>query len=196
MRLHIGVIPDSPDFAPDKRWKSLREPTPWRMQLLALPIGVGSAATVALLWLVITPLPAAMFTVTPFALLLSLPGIVLVHELIHACVHPLTGRSPHSTLGFWPSRVLLYAHYDGELTRNRFVAILLMPLFVISIAPLLVAAAAQITSGWFAFISSFNALLACGDILGAGMALFQIPASATVRNQGWRTHWRANETAA
>src|SRR5437899_12883718 len=102
MRFHLGAIPNLFDHALDKHWKSLREPTPWRMQLLALPIGVGSAATVALLWLVITPLPAAMFTVTPFALLLSLPGIVLVHELIHACVHPLTGRSPRSPVRCWP----------------------------------------------------------------------------------------------
>jgi len=190
MRFHFGAIPGSPDFTPDKSWKALREPTPWVMQLVALPIGVASAAAVALLWFVITPLRAATLGVTPFGSLLSLVGIVLVHELIHAFVHPLMGRSPHSTLGFWPSRALFYAHYGGELSRNRFLAIGLMPLFVISIAPLLIAAATQVASGCVAFVSSLNALLACVDIFGAVMALTQIPTSATVRNQGWRTYWR------
>lgn len=108
----------------------------------------------------------------------------------------MSGRSPHSILGFWPSRVLFYAHYDGEMTRNRFIAILLMPFVVISVVPLLVSAVAQVTSGWVAYISAFNALLACGDMLGAGMVVFQIPATAIVRNQGWRTYWRAHETLA
>ena|GEM_PF-6577884 len=74
-----------------------------------------------------------------------------------------------------------------------FVAILIMPLVVISIVPLLVAAVAQASSGWIAFISAFDALLACVDILGAGMVLLQIPATAIIRNQGWRTYWREHE---
>jgi hypothetical protein len=46
---------------------------------------------------------------------------------VHALVHPMAGRSPHSILGFWSS-LGFYAHYDGEMSRNRLVAILLMPL--------------------------------------------------------------------
>jgi len=90
--------------------------------------------------------------------------------------------------------MLFYAHYDGELTRNRFVAILLMPLLVISVLPLVVAAVIGASSGWVVFASSLNALMACGDILGAGMVLFQVPSAAIVRNQGWRTYWRMHET--
>jgi hypothetical protein len=103
--------------------------------------------------------------------LLSFAALTAFHELLHIAAHPAAGRSSQSIVGFWPSRVLFYAHYDGELTRNRFVAILL-------------------SSGWIAFISTFNAFLACVDVLGAGMVLFQIPATAVVRNQGWRTYWR------
>lgn len=96
-------------------------------------------------------------------------------------------------MGFWPSKGLFYAHYHGELTRNRFVAILLMPFIVISLMPIPVAALAQSTSWWAVFICAFNALLACVDILGAGMILFQIPANAVVRNQGWRTYWKESQ---
>lgn len=130
------------------------------------------------------------------AMLLAFVVITVVHELIHAVVHPMAGRSSHTVLGFWPSRILFYAHYDGELSRNRFVAILLMPLFVISIVPLVVAALVGASSGWVAFASSFNALMACVDILGAGLLLFQIPATAIVRNQGWKTYWREHEKLA
>jgi Putative zincin peptidase len=190
MRFHFGAVPSSPDFEPDVSWKSLREPSPWLAQFIALPIGVFAAALVGFLWFVITPLQKAMPTGTLSAFVLAFVGIVVVHELIHAAAHPKGGRSPHSILGFWPSRVLFYAHFDGELTRNRFVAILLMPTLVISILPLLVATIAQLSSGWLALISTSNAFAACVDLLGAGMVLFQIPATATVRNQGWRTYWR------
>jgi len=48
------------------------------------------------------------------------------------------------------------------------VAILLMPLLIISIVPLLVSAVTQVSSGWAAFVSAFNAFLACADMLLAG----------------------------
>jgi len=58
------------------------------------------------------------------------------------------------------------------------------------------AAASPSADGWVAFISSFNALIACGDLLRAGLVLFQIPAHATVRNQNWREYWREHERRA
>ena len=194
MRFHLGAIPEAPEFRPEPPWRPLREPTPWVMQLLAVPIGIATAAGVAVLWILTTPLGEVAMKWSASAFLLSFAGLIVVHELIHAAVHPLQGRSPHSILGFWPSRILFYAAYTGELTRNRFIAILLMPLVVISFVPLMVAAALQLTSAWMAFVSAFNALLACGDIFGAGLVWWQVPATAIVRNQGWRTYWR-EETA-
>ena len=190
MRFHIGAIPETPDFSPDASWRALHEPTPWGMQLFALPIAFFAGTVVLFLWFIMTPLAWGTARMSLPVVLLSFAGAVAVHELIHLAVHPMFARSRHSVLGFWPSRVLFYAHYDGELARDRFVAILLMPLAVMSLFPLLVATVAQVSSGWAAYVSSFSALLACGDILGAGIVLFQIPATARVRNQGWRTYWR------
>jgi hypothetical protein len=168
------------------------------MQLIATPIAVVAAIVVAVLWWLITPMKEEL-ALSPLAFLLSLAGcfvgIMIVHELIHAAAFPNAGRSPNSVLGFWPSRLLFYAHCEGELARNRFVAILLMPLAVISFVPLLIAAIAQVSSVWVTFISVFNALSAGGDLLGAGIVLFQIPTAAIVRNQGWRTYWRAPDEA-
>ena len=191
MRLHIGPIPESPDFTPDGSWKPLREPSPWMFQLLALPIGLAVAALFVFLWLRLTPLDNFEPSASLGMFLLNFAGIVVVHEFIHALIHPGNGRHRASILGLWPSKIVFYAHYDGEMTRNRFIAILIMPLLVMSILPLLVLAITQTASGWLAFISSFNALLACGDILATGMIWYQLPASATVRNQGWKTYWRS-----
>jgi hypothetical protein len=89
---------------------------------------------------------------------------------------------------------MFYAHYQGELTRHRLVAILLMPLLIISFVPLLVAAVAHVPSRWAAFISAFNAFLACADILDAGLVLVQIPATATVRFRGLGIYWRETKS--
>src|SRR5437868_1932271 len=119
MRFHLGAIPDSPDFVPDKSWRSLRQPSaPWIENLLALPIGVAAAVIVAALWFRVTPLRDITPEMSLSAYLLLFAGFVIVHELIHALVHPMAGFSPRSILGFWAS-LGFYAHYDGEMSRNR-----------------------------------------------------------------------------
>jgi len=195
MRFHLGAIPSPPDFVPDASWRSLRQPSPWLEKLLVLPIGVAAAVVVAELWFLVTPLRDITPAMSLPTLLLSFAGLVVVHELIHALVHPMAGRSPHSILGFGPS-VGFYAHYDGELSRDRLVAILLMPLLIISIVPLLVSAVTQVSSGWVAFVSAFNAFCACADMLEAGLVLFQIPANRIVRYQSLRIYWREHDTLA
>ena len=163
--------------------------------LLALPIGVVAAGTVAALWFLITPLRDITPPMSLPTFLLLFAGLVVVHELIHALVHPMAGLSPRSILGFWAA-LGFYAHYDGEMSRNRLVACLLMPLLVISIFPLLVSAVAQVSSGWVAFVSAFNALCACVDMLLAGSILVQTPANAIVRFKSWRIFWREQDTLA
>jgi len=166
-------------------------------KLVWLAIGIVAAAVVGVLWLAITPLQVGDVTsaLSLSGLVVSFAGMVVAHELLHVVVHPMSGRSPDSIVGFGPS-IGFYGHYGGEMTRNRFVAILLAPLVVISLVPLLVAAVAQVASGWVAFVSTFNAFCACADILDACLVLFQIPATAIVRQQGLRTYWREHETPA
>jgi hypothetical protein len=196
MRFHLGAIPDSPDFVPDAPWRALRQaPSPMLENLLAQPIGIAAAVTVAALWFLVTPLRDITPAMSLLDFLLLFAGLVVVHELIHALVHPMAGLSPHSILGFWAS-LGFYAHYDGKMSRNRLAAILLMPLLIISIVPLLVSAVTQISSGWIAFVSAFNALCACVDILLAGSVLVQIPSTAIVRFKSWRIFWKEHDTLA
>ena len=191
MRFNLGGIPDTEDFIPDIAWKPLREPDPWLMQLFALPLGLIAFFGVAALWFYATPLEAEQLESGGF-LLLGLGAfipLVVIHELIHAAVHPEFGRSNRSILGFWPSRLLFYAHYDGALDRNRFLAIIAMPMIVITFVPLLAAMATGCASEIIAWASVWNILFACGDIFGIILVLFQVPCGATVRNKGWRTYW-------
>lgn len=198
MRFHLGAIPSSPDFAPDASWQPLRQPSPWLALLAAYPIGIVAAGLVAMLWLAFTPFRLHDVTsgMSLRGFLVSFAGMVVVHELIHLVVHPMSGRSTHSIVGAGGPTTGVYAHYAGEMSRNRLVAILLMPLVIISFVPLLVAAVAQVSSGWVAFISVFNAFGACADMLDAGLVLFQIPATATVRCRGLGIYWREHDTPA
>ena len=189
MRFHLGAIPETQDFSPDAAWKPLREPGPWVMQFIGLPIGIAACVTIGFLWLLLTPLRDISFD-SPSMLLIAFVAMIPIHELIHAAVHPHSGMSARSILGFWPSRMLFYAHYVGELSRGRFIAILLMPLLIISLVPLFACAIAGFSSPLVAFVSTLNALFAYGDMFGVGLLLFQVPWDATVRNQGWRTFWK------
>ena len=92
MRFHLGEIPESPDFVPDETWKTLREPSIWGMQLIAFPIAILSAGIIALLWISITPLlqPGTFKFLVPIGILLScFVSVLIIHELIHATIHPL-----------------------------------------------------------------------------------------------------------
>ena len=166
------------------------------MQLFAVPIGVGMAAFLIYCWHRIgVPISLLVESSVFFrvCLLLSVPALIVVHELLHAVVHPDFGRSRLTIIGAWPSRLLFYAHYSGPLTRDRFVAVLAMPFLVITVLPLAVVATGVLPPGvtmaaaWF---STCNALFACGDYFGIGLILAQVPRSAIVQNKSWRTYWK------
>lgn len=191
MRLQLGSVPESPDFIPDASWRTLgnREQSVWIWQLKAFPIAIINMGLVALIWTILTPFEGIIrnisFPLPIKGFILCLTGVLFVHELIHVAIHPRVGLTPRSILGFWPSRMLLYAAYDGELTRNRYLVMLLMPFFVISIIPIFMAAVAHVLNVWIVYITILNAFLACGDIMIAWTVL-KIPSNSIIRNQYWK----------
>lgn len=166
----------------------IREVGPVAMQLFAIPIGGVALVLVGLLWIHATPVTKHPVANLPW-MIGGMFAIFPIHELLHAVVHPKFGASRNTIIGAWPSRMLFYAHYDGVLSRNRFIAILAMPLLLISFAPLLAGILIGHASVTVAFLSSLNALAAGGDIFGIALLLFQVPRGAMVFNQGWRTYW-------
>jgi Putative zincin peptidase len=194
MRFKFGPIPEAEGFMPDESWKPMREPSPWLAQLASLPLGCACFVIFGWLWLRFTIFDQAQLEAPSFlciGVLLFIP-MTVAHELIHALVQPQFGRSAHSILGFWPAKLMFYAHYDGELSRGRFVAILSMPTIMLSVLPLIVSIITGLANAYVAWISTWNVLFACVDMLGVIFPCVQVPPTAVCRNQGWKTYWRLN----
>src|SRR5690606_17377367 len=125
---------------------------PLLMQVIALPVAVVTGTIVLIAWNVLAgPLSLQLGADSaPIAFafaLLSFPAVIIVHELIHAAVHPRWGLSRASVIGAWPSKLLFYAHYSGPLSRDRFLAVFIAPFVAITLVPLLLASVGLIPQG-------------------------------------------------
>jgi len=194
MKFRIGAVPED-YFEPDDTWHAIREPGPLLMQLFAFPIGFALLAAFVFLWqsyVAMGPIlvPKEYSLLFGLAAIASLPLLILVHELLHAVAHPGYGLQSASIIGAWPKKLLFYAHYCGALKRNEFLLVFAMPFLIISVLPLVVAILGILppplatTAAWF---SIWNALFACGDVIGFCFVLAQIPRNSIVQNKGWRT---------
>jgi hypothetical protein len=189
MKFHLGAIPENTDFEPEAEgWAGIREPGPWLIQLLAVPIAIIIFVLLGSLLYLVWPSGSA----TPSAVLLVGFGLAFipVHELLHAVFFPGGLHSPHTIIGFWPTRVLFYAHYEREMSRDRFLIVFLAPLIGLSLIPIALIALFQWPSLELAFLSLINGAAASGDIIGVLLVGLQIPRGVVVRNKGWRSYWK------
>jgi hypothetical protein len=209
MRFHVGHVPESPDFHPvQEGWHALREPRPGTFTVIAGAVGLVVGAAFVALWFFTVPhgfefsikIPAGTpWYVASWRLaqpLLAFALLIVIHELIHAAVHPGFGRSRDSVLGLWPTQLVFYAHYDHEQSRNQFLLCLAMPLIVISLGLWALELLLRTGSAWFPGISVVNAMCAGGDVTAIVLLAWQVPHRATVRNLGWFTWWRIPAPAA
>jgi hypothetical protein len=116
--------------------------------------------------------------------MIALAVYFLLHELVHLSAHPRFGRSDRSILGVWPSKLVTFAYYNGEVSLLRYFAVLIMPLVLISFVPLLVCGILGRASGLLAVISVVNVLGSGGDIFMLGLLTSQVPWNAKIRGQG------------
>ena len=198
MRFHYGPFPEDPDFHPEEQgWHSIKEPGPLLVQVLAIPV-----ALVVFLSLVtaITLLSTGNADLLAFSweAIIVLLAIIPMHELVHVLGQPGFGRSQNSVIGVWPARLAFYAHYEGPIPRGRCLAGMAAPFVVLSLVPLLILALNRwipIPAGLLSFlaqVSWVNGVAASGDLVGMLLIGFQVPRSAIVRNQGWRSYWRSD----
>lgn len=188
MKFVLGPIPEDQSFEPEKTgWRPLREPDPVMLNLVAIPIAVVLLGILVVVIRSLTPVPIkdVMTRVFPAFLI-----IIPLHELLHALFTPRLGTTPETLLGCWPARILFYAFYMGELSRERFLAVLLAPFIVITVIPLFVISMFSVNAPWAAAMALANGVGASGDLLGVFVVLSQIPRGAIVRNKGWRSYWR------
>lgn len=158
------------------------------MQGLALPVGFGLVCLAGSVWFDLLPSGGWCFDLVNVLMVYAL--LVPLHELLHALAHPDWGLSRRTVLGFWPGQFLAYVHYEGVLTRRRLLVLLLLPLLVITIAPLLAGIVFGCVDGWVVLLSVLNAFGSCVDVLSAALVVAQVPPGAEVRSWGWRTYWR------
>lgn len=204
MRFQYGPIPEDEVFQPDAQgWSGIREPSPLVLNILAIPTSfvLLGAIIYALSFAWEGGFPAIIgesieqsklnpFLVSLAVLVISIP----VHELVHVFIHPQLGRSEKSILGLWLSRGLFYAHYDGVISRNHFLAILAAPYLLLAWSPVIVLALIG-NSGpidyalILAMVALVNCVLPSGDVLGILLLVSQIPVSACVKNKGWKSYW-------
>lgn len=208
MRLRIGPPPIDHAFAPLPPWRPLREPRRLSaVVLLSLPLGIAAAGLILAIGLPLAPGNTVTWAVQvdlmsrsalqSMALFLAfILGLVLVHELLHALAFPGSLRSPDVVLGFWPRGLVFYAHYGGEMGRDRFLWTLACPFVVIGLASLVLAALDQSRHSFWLFAGALNALSSSVDLLGLILVLSQVPRGARVRNHGHLTFWRLSPIAA
>jgi len=205
MRYHYGAVPEDPYFFPEAEgWQAIREPGPWMTQVIALPIAfMLLLVSSGLLYLVFSqklpltqPFAISTLFISPWLLLVLLILLIPMHELLHAVCHPGWGFSPNSVIGLWLSKALVYAHYEGVMSRNRLLLVFAMPYIILSLLPIPLIAVSRVF-GWslnailtFTFLSLIGGVLACGDAVGFWLVISQVPNSAIVRNKGWKTYWK------
>jgi len=168
MRFCLGRVPANPEFDPQRdAWQRVREPgflTFYAMGLstaavvcVALSIAIASVGDRSAK-IVIKPVD-----VTPLRILVGLAVVVgtvllalAIHEAVHLIAHPGNGWSKESVLGIWPSRGVAYAHYDGQISRNRFILMAALPFIVLSLGPVAVFWASGRVNLWLAFLALFT----------------------------------------
>jgi hypothetical protein len=193
MKFHFGAIPENTDFDPEAEgWASIREPGPCLIQFLAIPVVFIILILLGSLLYLVWPLGP----VTLSNALLVVFGLALlpIHELLHAICFPEGLRSPNTIIGFWPTKLAFYAHYEGEMGRDRFLTVFFVPFFGLSLIPIAIIALFQWPSLELALLSLVNGCAASGDIIGIVLIGLQVPRSALVRNRGWRSYWKLQET--
>jgi hypothetical protein len=200
MRFHLGPVPADEAFDPEgEGWTSLREPNPWQMQAMAIPLGLlmCGPALAALLFLTPVDLDSWLGWEEPSrlhvhlaALLAGLILLIPAHEMVHALLHPGFGAGRGTIVGVWPARLLFYAHWEGPVTKERLQAILIGPLVVWTVGPILLAAILGLSWPAIGLLALLNALVSCGDMLGFLLVAWQVPRGAVMRNKGYWTWWR------
>ncbi|HEY9062695.1 MAG TPA: metalloprotease family protein [Pseudobacteroides sp.] len=194
MKFVLGEPPKN-DFTPELHmWNELKEPKNALVaQLIALPIGIFLIVFVYVLAIIITKFsgfsksfshPSEMIQY-----LIAMIIIIPIHEILHACVFPEGIKSKNTILGFWPKACAFYGHYDGEMSRNRFIIVFLLPLISLSVFPIIAMGISGYINTFVIRICLVNAFAACVDMLGVILFATQVPKNAVVRNLGWKSYW-------
>lgn len=189
MKFRIGSLPVNQDFDPHAgNWIPCKEPKPWvSTWLISIPLSLLLAIIFTVMLFKLTPFD--LQGLTPYKLVLLYIGVIVAHEAIHAVMQPDRGTSARTTLGFWPSHLVFYAHYDGERSRANFLFGLVSPFLLLSVVPMLLAIAFQTSAWWVGALILGNAVASSVDLFGFFAVLLGTPKNSQLINNGWYTYW-------
>ncbi len=178
MKFVLGPIPEDPTFDPDAfGWRSLKEPDPVALNFIALPV---AGVMLGILLLFIRWFTTMRTGEVMGPLLIAFVVIIPIHESVHALLTPRFGTTSKTLLGCWPARILFYAYYEGEISRARFIVVLIGPTVMITVVPLLTIALFSLNAPWIASAAVANGIGSAGDLVGLFVMLSQIPRHAVV----------------
>lgn len=206
MRLHFGDLPAAAEPRPaPEGWHRIRSPGSGLGYLLAGIAGFVFPLLLILglsiLSLLVQPVESAATPVdagTPWiAVILALLLFIPLHELSHALWHPDRGSSSRTALVLWPAKLRFGVYYEGCMTRRRWLAMRLAPLFLLSVLPAVLLAlfywlpVAYPLQVFFEVLLLVNGIGSGGDIIAAIWVLRQVPAGAGICFADGKAYWRA-----
>jgi hypothetical protein len=124
-----------------------------------------------------------------FTFLGALAALFISHELVHAVCYPGSLFSRNCVIGFMPGAGTAYAWYGGEMTRRRYIVVVLAPTIVLSVVPLLAYAMVPGATPVLVPFAIVN-LVGCGmDWLCCYYVLRGVPASAYLQYAKNSAYW-------
>jgi hypothetical protein len=107
---------------------------------------------------------SSIFAIGPGQFFTILVLTLVLHECAHVMLFPGMGRGEQAIAGFDPKSALPYVSYLGAVPRIRYIAILLTPLFTLTILPMGLASLFPEFSTWLIGISVLNCAGSAGDL--------------------------------
>ncbi|CAM3713288.1 DUF3267 domain-containing protein [Marinicrinis lubricantis] len=186
----IGKVYENEHFTPElEGWTRMDDGNILKDQLKALPIALMTVVVMTLIY------RAYEIEMGDSLLVLLALFIIIVplHEFIHAFFLPDSLRSDKVFFGLYPKGMAFYVHYEGGLSKTRFLVVMIAPFVILSIVPMIILIVFDLHISYIARMSVLNGLLACVDLLGFSTIVRKIPRNATIRNKGSKTYWKVQE---
>jgi hypothetical protein len=199
MRFHFGSIPESNDFNPEAEgWQTIREPDPKTIQIIGIPVSI----CLLLLWAFFIigfglphpldipfPPPEELFKIFSLGLVMVIP-VALFYLFLGILALPKGGLTSNTIIGYCPQKRSLYTHYEGAMSRHRFILVILTPMLLLGVLPLLLMPVYPTVISSLIYISFWGVLISGSNIFGLWLILYNVPGDTVIRNKGWKTYWK------
>jgi hypothetical protein len=190
MRFRIGPPPEADAISrEDSGWRLVGEPKPLNLQIMAVFVAACIALGICAI--------ASLFVGLEHVIGLSWPAVFLfillimpIHELLHAAGFEGGLMSRRVVFGVHPQSLGFYAHYDGPISRHRYIIVAALPFLVLTALPLGFVAGFRLDHDSLTELIIASGLVSSLDVLTIGIILKETPGRSLLVNSGMKTYWR------